>query len=181
MFDLENINSYGIDIFISPNVEIKRPHLVNIGNHIAIDSGFYCTTQLEIADYVHIGPQVTVIGGAAGMLKIGNFTSISAGCRLICGSDSFAGDGLVSTVVPKNLNGEVIIKPIVIENFASITTNVVVAPGVTIAEGSVIGANSFVNKDTEPWTIYVGNPARPIKTRSKEIMIEHAKTLGYFL
>lgn len=83
MFNLENINSYGIDIFISPNVEIKRPHLVNIGNHIAIDSGFYCTTQLEIADYVHIGPQVTVIGGATGILKIGNFTSISAGCRLI--------------------------------------------------------------------------------------------------
>lgn len=179
MFDLSCLKSYGKDIFISQNVEIKRPHLVNLGNHIAIDSGFYCTTQLEIADYVHIGPQVTVIGGASGLLKVGNFCSISAGSRIICGSDSFTGDGLVSTVVPKNLNGSVIIKPVIIENFASITTNVVIAPGVKIATGSVIGANSFVNADTEPWTIYVGNPARPIKMREKVKMIENAKLLGY--
>ncbi|MEZ4846838.1 MAG: acyltransferase [Bdellovibrionota bacterium] len=33
---------------------------------------------------------------------------------------------------------------------------------VTIGEGCVIGAGSFVNKDCEPWGIYVGSPAKKI-------------------
>lgn len=56
---------------------------------------------------------------------------------------------------------------------------VIVNPGVTLAQGSVIGANSFVTKNTEPWTIYIGNPAKPVKLRKKETMIEYAKKLGY--
>mgnify|MGYP001559625033 CR=1 FL=1 len=52
-------------------------------------------------------------------------------------------------------------------------------PGVTVAEGSVVGAGSFLNKNTKPWTIYMGSPAKPVKTRPKEKMIEYAKKLGY--
>ena len=36
-----------------------------------------------------------------------------------------------------------------------------------MAEGSVVGAHSLLTKDTEPWTIYAGSPARPIKIRDK--------------
>jgi acetyltransferase-like isoleucine patch superfamily enzyme len=52
-------------------------------------------------------------------------------------------------------------------------------PGVTLAEGCVIGANSLVTKDTEPWTIYMGSPAMPIKKRPKDKMLLYAKELGY--
>lgn len=38
---------------------------------------------------------------------------------------------------------------------------------VKIGEGCVIGAGSFVNKDCEPWGIYVGSPAKKIATRPK--------------
>jgi acetyltransferase-like isoleucine patch superfamily enzyme len=41
--------------------------------------------------------------------------------------------------------------------------NVVIASGVTIGERSVIGANSVVLDDVEPFTIAAGVPARPIK------------------
>ena len=51
-------------------------------------------------------------------------------------------------------------------------------PGVTIGEGSIIGANSLVLSDTEPWTIYVGNPARPIKIRNKGNILEYYKNLN---
>ena len=52
-------------------------------------------------------------------------------------------------------------------------------PDVTIGEGSVIGACSLVTKDTEPWTVYVGVPARPVKVRPCVKMLEYAKRLGY--
>ena len=52
-------------------------------------------------------------------------------------------------------------------------------PGVTLAEGTIVGANSLVTKDTEPWTIYAGSPAKPIGKRDKNRAIEAAKELGY--
>ena len=40
-----------------------------------------------------------------------------------------------------------------------------ILPGVTIGEGCVIGAGSVVAKSLEPWSIAVGNPAKPIRNR----------------
>ncbi len=38
-----------------------------------------------------------------------------------------------------------------------------VLPGVTIGEGSIVGARSVVTTDVEPYTIVAGNPARVIR------------------
>jgi len=38
-----------------------------------------------------------------------------------------------------------------------------VLPGVTIGEGSVVGARSVVNADVPPFTVVAGNPARIIR------------------
>ena len=40
-------------------------------------------------------------------------------------------------------------------------------PGVTIGEGALVGANAFVNKDLEPWGIYVGAPCKKVGERKK--------------
>ena len=39
-----------------------------------------------------------------------------------------------------------------------------IMPGVTIGDGSVVGAGSVVTKDVAPRTVVAGNPARVIKT-----------------
>jgi maltose O-acetyltransferase len=41
----------------------------------------------------------------------------------------------------------------------------VVLPGVQIGEGCVIGAGSVVTRDVEPFTVAVGNPAKPVRKR----------------
>jgi len=51
-----------------------------------------------------------------------------------------------------------------IKKGAFIGTAAVLGPNVTISEGSIIGANAFVNKDCLEKGIYVGNPARKIKS-----------------
>ena len=178
-FDKSLLCDFGEDVFISERVEIKRPNLVSIGSHISIDSGFYITTGAKFENYIHIGPNVSVIGGPTGMLQMGNFTNIAVGSRIICGTDQFLGEGFSFPVLPEKYRDKVIILPIHIQNFAGVGANVTIMPGVTIAEGSVIGANSLVTKSTEPWTIYYGSPARPIKTRPSEKMLTLAKELGY--
>jgi acetyltransferase-like isoleucine patch superfamily enzyme len=178
-YDYQLLKNCGTDVFISANVEIRRPHLVSIGSHVAIDSGFYLTTQASIGDYVHLGPYITAIGGEKSSLIIEPFATVAAGSRLIAGSDSFLGEGFTSVTVPPQYRDEVRFSTITIKKFAGIGTNVVLMPGITIAEGSVIGACSLVTKNTEPWTIYAGVPAKPMKIRKSEKMLSFAKELGY--
>jgi acetyltransferase-like isoleucine patch superfamily enzyme len=177
-YEYSLLKSYGNDVFISGNVEIRRPNFVEIGSHIAIDTGFYCTVKTWLGDYVHIGPYVTVIGGAGGFLKMEGFNTIGSGSRILCASDEFLGAGLVG-MSPPEYRDNVIYAPVIFKMFASIGTNVVIHPGVTLAEGSVVGSCSLVTKSTEPWTIYYGIPACPVKARPKEKMIKAAKELGY--
>ncbi len=178
-FDKSLLKKYGDDVFISKYVEIRRPKLIEIGSHSAIDTGFYCTTGVVIEDYVHVGPYVTCIGGANGLLTMKNFAGFSAGCRIVCVSDEYLGEGLTGPMIPAELKGPIDFSPVICERFSLLGTNCVVLPGVTLGEGSVVGANSLVTKSTEPWTIYVGSPARAIKIRRKDKIIENAKKLGY--
>ncbi|MBS1647823.1 MAG: acyltransferase [Bacteroidetes bacterium] len=178
-FDYTKLKSCGEDVFISANVEIRRPHLVSIGNHVAIDTGVYITTQAEIKDYVHLSPYITVIGGANSKIIVDDFVTIAAGSRIIAGSDKFMGAGFTSVTAPAAYRDNVDFSTIHFQKFVGIGTNVVIMPGVTIAEGSVIGACSLVTKNTEPWTVYMGTPARPVKIRPKEKMLQYAKELGY--
>lgn len=169
----------GNDFFIHDHTCITRPHLAKVGNHVAIDFGFYCTTGLNLGDYIHISPHVSVIGGEKTSLNMGDFTFISTGARMICGSDLFMGDGLIGPMIPDEYKDTQILEPINLKRFSGVCANSVVMSGVTMAEGSVLGANSFLKTSTEPWTIYGGSPAKPIKKRHKTKMYKYAKELGY--
>ena len=59
----------------------------------------------------------------------------------------------------------------VIENDVWIGQNAVILPGVHIGDGAIIGANSIVARDVEPYTIVAGNPARVIRKRFDDEMI----------
>ncbi len=55
--------------------------------------------------------------------------------------------------------------PITIGSQCWVAAKVFIAPGVTIGDGTVIGACSVVTRDMPSWTVCAGNPCRPIKPR----------------
>ena len=57
--------------------------------------------------------------------------------------------------------------PISIGPYAWICARAVVQPGVTVAEGAVLGLGGIATKDLEPWTVYGGVPARRIRKRRR--------------
>ncbi|PXA03671.1 putative colanic acid biosynthesis acetyltransferase [Coraliomargarita sinensis] len=59
--------------------------------------------------------------------------------------------------------------PITLERRSWVAADVFVAPGVTIAEGSVVLARSTVLKDTEAWMVLGGVPLRKIRERRFEV------------
>lgn len=167
----------GSDVYIADTVIIKRPNLAQIGNHIAIDDFTYITTRIHIGSWVHISPHVSIIGGADSILVVGSFCTISAGARLICRGDAMLGDGLVGPLIPDRYRDTLIGGNIVIGNCCSIGTNAVIGPGTIVGEGAVVGANSYVNSNIPPWEIWVGSPAKYLKSRPKEIMLKYAKEM----
>jgi galactoside O-acetyltransferase len=177
---MENTNKLkriGDDVRISDLAFIARPELMEVGSHIAIDMWTYISTQLVLGDYIHIAPSVSIIGGAIASLTMEDFTNIGSGSRVVCASDDFL-QGLISPVVPIE-HRTVINKPVVFKKYSTLGVNCTVLPGVTLGEGSIVGANSVVTKDTEPWMVYAGSPAKPIKVRDKERILESARKLGY--
>jgi len=169
----------GVDVIIDDFVRFKRPKLVTIGNHVAIDWGFYCTTQLEIGDYVHISSYATCIGGKESKLIVKGFNNIMVGARIICGSDWFDDSGLSGALIPLELRDKVIIGTVVMEEFSNIGTNAIVLPNSTLRKGVLLCAGSLLMGDTEEWGVYKGNPAVLVRKIEGKRIIENAKKLGY--
>lgn len=63
-------------------------------------------------------------------------------------------------------------KPVTIENDCWLAANVVVCGGVTIGEGSVIGAGSVVIKNIPPHSLAVGNPCKVIREITEKDRME---------
>lgn len=57
-------------------------------------------------------------------------------------------------------------KPIRICSHAWLASGCFVGPGVTVHEGAVLGARGVAFKDLDAWTIYAGNPAKPVRKRT---------------
>jgi galactoside O-acetyltransferase len=173
---MSKFKSIGKDVFIDGDCIIKRPHLCEMGSHIAIDNGVTIATQLVMGDYIHIAPFVVVIGGEKSKLILEDFSFVASGTKIVCGSEDYTGTGLVGPTIPEKYR-EINYTTVKFERFAGCGVNCSIMPGVTLAEGSILGANSLLTKDTEPWTIYVGSPAKPIKIREKEFILKYAKEI----
>ena len=59
----------------------------------------------------------------------------------------------------------------VVGNDVWIGQNAVILPGVHIGDGAIIGASSVVGSDVAPYTLVIGNPARPLRKRFDDEMI----------
>lgn len=68
----------------------------------------------------------------------------------------------------------------VIGNDVWIGQNATILPGVHIGNGAIIGANSVVGSDIEPYAVVVGNPARTIRKRFDNELIEIMEKLKWW-
>jgi putative colanic acid biosynthesis acetyltransferase WcaF len=89
-----------------------------------------------------------------GLITIGERVVISQGAHLCAGTHDYTKPGFPLVTLP-----------IVIGNHSWIAAEAFIHPGVTIGEGSVIGARSVVTRDMPSWMICVGNPCKPVKGR----------------
>jgi acetyltransferase-like isoleucine patch superfamily enzyme len=171
-FDYRKLKYCGTDVRIAPTVYMKYPELVSIGNHVAIDNYCHFTSAMEIGSYIHIGPFCSAIGGRDAMFIMNDFSGLAAGCRIICGSDDYLGSGLTNPTIPKEYHAKLHIASVTLEKHVVLGTNCVVHPGVVIGEGSAVGSCSLVTKSLNPWEVYIGIPAKTVKPRDKDYILD---------
>lgn len=68
----------------------------------------------------------------------------------------------------------------VVGNDVWIGQNATILPGIHIGDGAIIGLNSTVTRDVEPYTIVAGNPARPVRKRFDDELIELLERLRWW-
>ena len=114
-------------------------------------------------------------------LIIGKFCQIAAGVEFVM-NDANHQMNAVTTFPFYTLEGWEMSAPdpsempfkgdTMIGNDVWIGQNAVILPGVHIGDGAIIGANSIVGSDVDPYTIVAGNPAKPLRKRFDDELIE---------
>jgi acetyltransferase-like isoleucine patch superfamily enzyme len=167
--------SLGHDVMIHERVTLVGIENISIGAHVRIDPDviLLATGPLTIGCYTHIAPGVFIAAKAGFEMK--NFANIAHGARVYTVNDDYSGEHLMGPTVPADLL-ELSPGAVLLEEHANIGAGAIVLPGVTLAEGSVLGALSLISKSTEPWTVYGGVPAKPLKMRRRDV-IEKGKEL----
>jgi galactoside O-acetyltransferase len=166
----------GRNVTIYPLAKIVNPEVISIGDNVIIDDFVFIMggQETRIGSYVHIACFSSITGG--GQFVMEDFSGLSGGCRIYTGTEDFSGSALTNPTIPAEFRN-VIRSFVVIQKHVILGTNVVVLPGVTIGEGAAIGANSLVIRDVEPWTICVGSPAKVLKRRPKQKILEMERRL----
>jgi len=162
----------GNEIKIWPNAKLVNTENISIGHRTIIDDFTFITALgglIDIGKFVHIASFCSITGTGGFIME--DFSGLAAGVRISTSDEDYSGGTcLTNPTIPKEYR-MIKTRQVIIKKHAIIGTNTVILPGVTIGEGCAVGANSLITKNLEPWTIYVGSPAKPLKTRNKESIL----------
>ena len=125
----------GKGVVIKPNVNIKYPWKLSLGN------------------YVWIGESVWIDN--LDNVTIGNHVCISQGAMLICGSHNY-----------KKQSFDLISKEITLNDGVWIGAKSIILPGVIAESHAILSAGSVISKNLESFTVYKGNPAEKVGSRT---------------
>ncbi len=109
--------------------------------------------NLLMDEYATLGPHANCYCMAP--ISIGRRAIVSQGAYLCTGSHDI-----------DDPHFQLFARPITVSDNAWVAAEAFVGPGVTVGEGAVLGARGVAAKTLEPWTVYAGNPARPLRKRS---------------
>lgn len=163
--------SLGKNVMLSRAIEFANVAKIFIGNNSRIDTFAIIAPSgdaiFKIGDNVQICAY-TILNGLAS-ITLEDFSSIGPHCNILSSSDNFEGKFLTNATIEKEFLGT-FSAPIVISKHAIIAAGCTILPGVTIAEGTVVGAHSLVKKSTKPFTVVAGVPAKKLRNRSNQIL-----------
>ena len=141
-------------------LEALREGRLEIGAHTLLEPDVWITApgdaRIRIGEgcFLNLGTMVASVE----LVEIGDHCMLANGCFVTDGNHRFEDRDR-----PVPWQGFTTKGPTRIGDNTWLGAHVVVTSGVTIGERCVVGANSVVTKDVEPYTIAAGAPARPLR------------------
>ena len=124
----------------------------------------------NVAAYTYIGGETYLVDA-----QVGRYCSIAAGVKVGGMEHSWWWFSTSSFLSQHHLSG----KTTKIEDDVWMGVNVVVLQGVTIGQGAVVGAGAVVLKDVKPYSIVAGVPAKEIRMRFDQEVIDEIIEADY--
>jgi acetyltransferase-like isoleucine patch superfamily enzyme len=168
---------------IGRQVQIRNPRAVFLGNKVLLDDYAVLDPQgpgasLELSDSVSVG-KFSLLVAKKGRIKLESAVNIASHCRIATESQIEIGEStLVAAycyIGPGNHQhhgqGPLIEQPMDIKGGVKIGKHVwigtrsTIMDGVTIGDGAIVGAHSFVTRDVPAGATVVGTPARIVCER----------------
>ncbi|WP_162224259.1 acyltransferase [Halorussus salinus] len=140
--------------YVYDGARIVNPENLTLGEEVEIDDFVFlnCGRRTELGDRSCLHAGTRVVGG--GELVVGSDVAVTYNCVLVTRYSKATSH--MSTRVPSEERDDVM-APIAVGDEAFVGSNAVVMPGVTIGEGAVVTALSYVDEDVPPWTIRYPN------------------------
>jgi acetyltransferase-like isoleucine patch superfamily enzyme len=130
-------------------------HSLETGHHVSLREGMKVGQNLRVGSYSDL----------QGDLEIGDYVRLHSNVHL--GKQTRLGNfvWIFPFVVTTNdpMPPSNFVAGCHIEDYSAIATGAILLPGVKVGHDSLVGANSTVNKDVEPFSLVVGSPARRVR------------------
>lgn len=155
---------------VARNCTIVGLENIYLGDAVRID-GY--TTIIADKGLVRIGSHVHICSssvlGARGGIEIGDFSSLSHGVKILSAIDDFSGELMTNSTLPEELV-RIQVAPIRLGKHVPVGTGAILLPGSVLETGAAISAMSVVVGTVPEWMICGGNPAKPIRPRSRNLL-----------
>ena len=166
----------GKNVKISDKASIYDADQIEVGDNSRIDDFCVISGKIRIGKFVHIAPFCLIAGGEKGVF-LDDFSGLAYHVLVFSQSDDYSGRSMTNPTVPDAYKQEKKAR-VSLGRHVIVGAGSIVMPGVEVAEGCAVGAMTFVHKDTLPWGVYFGNPARRIKERKKNLLELEDKLLA---
>lgn len=154
------------NITLGNNCEVDPSSSINniiIGDNVKISKR--CSVfgnpenPLYIGDNTYIGMNTAIVGYARS-IRIGKYVSIAQNVNIMSGSGP--NNEIMQRIFPSHR------EPVVIDDLCWIGASAIIMPGVTLGKACVVGANSYVTKSFDDYSVIGGTPAKLIRKLTNE-------------
>lgn len=166
----------GQNVQVSDKASIYSPELMSLGDNSRIDDFCVLSGNVTLGRNASIAVFCNLAAGRAS-ITLRDFATLAYGCHIVAQSDDYSGMTMTNPTIPLKFKNEVS-EPVVIGQHAILGTGTIVLPGVHIPDGVASGARTLFVDSPEPWSIYVGTPARRLKDRARDLLTLRDQYLG---
>lgn len=148
-----------------------------------IASTFFHKEKVKVGKYTYGDLHIISYGEDNSGLEIGNYVSIADRVKFLLGGNHyykrftnfpFKAIFIDYKIIETWTKGKTII-----EDDVWIGTEAFIMPGVRVGKGAIVGARAVVSKDVPPYAVVAGNPARVVKYRFSEELINKIKDIDF--